>query len=131
MIPWQMVGAPRPPCPRPGSPGCGRVNGKILAIGGSNGGGYQATVEEYDPVADAWSTKTPMSTARGFLAAAAVNGKIYAIGGINSANLLASVEEYDPTTNSWSTKASLSAARYGAAAASMYGKIYAIGGTAN
>jgi N-acetylneuraminic acid mutarotase len=109
------------------------VNGKIYAIGGyledGLGTGYLATVEEYDPLVDAWSTKLDMPTARRHLAAAAVNGKIYAIGGFNLDTYdLATVEEYDPLGDAWTTKPDMPTGRYKLAAASVDGKIYAIGG---
>jgi hypothetical protein len=101
-------------------------NGKIYAIGG-------ATVEEYDPVADTWTTKASMPIARDYPGvAAASNGKIYAIGGVGQSGGLATVEEYDPTTDTWTTKANMPTARYflGIAAA-RNGNIYAIGGDNN
>ena len=59
-------------------------------------GGIFATVEEYDPSTDTWTSKASMPTARYLLGAAATsNGKIYAIGGSsNGTNLLSTVEEY-------------------------------------
>jgi hypothetical protein len=64
-----------------------------------------ATVEEYDPATNTWTTKAPMPTARESLGlAAASNGKIYAVGGavmsIHGVHFeghpLATVEEYTP-----------------------------------
>ncbi len=66
--------------------------GNVYAVGG---GGGLATNEEYDPVANTWTTKTPMPTARTDFAAAAVNGKVYAIGG-RTGPPLATNEEYSP-----------------------------------
>jgi len=56
-------------------------------------------VEEYDPAADAWTTKAEMATARQSLATGVVNGKIYAIGGSTTCfpwSRTATVEEYTP-----------------------------------
>ncbi len=80
------------------------VNGKIYAIGGlKDVTDRLSTVEEYDPVADSWTTKQPMPTPRYWLAAAQAIGRIYAIGGYDVNNVrLNTVEEYDPTTDTWS-----------------------------
>ncbi|HEY7060585.1 MAG TPA: kelch repeat-containing protein [Chloroflexota bacterium] len=113
------------------------TNGKLYAIGGTNG---TAVVEEYDPGTNTWTncgTPAPgdacaaLPTPRDFLGAApALNGKVYAIGGINGAGSLATTEEYTPATNSWATQFPMSVARYGlgVAMSSANGKIYAIGG---
>jgi hypothetical protein len=37
----------------------------VYAVGGHYGGQYLASVETYDPVADAWTFVAPMPTARG------------------------------------------------------------------
>jgi len=109
-------------------------NGKLYAIGGSNGSGsivYLATVEEYDPATNTWATRAPMPTPRSVLGVvAAANGKLYAIGGQTTGSIiLATVEEYDPTTDTWATKAPMPTPRaaFGVAAAPI-GKVYAIGG---
>jgi hypothetical protein len=56
-----------------------------------------STVQEYDPVTDAWKNKANMPTARSGLSTNAVGGKIYAIGGLANpaAMALSTVEEYD------------------------------------
>jgi hypothetical protein len=105
-------------------------NGRIYAIGGYNGTNELATVEEFDPAANAWAAKAKMPTARSALGVVtARNGKIYAIGGFDSTSRLSTVEEYDPATNTWAARASMPTPRsaLGVAAASN-GKIYAIGG---
>jgi hypothetical protein len=71
-------------------------NDRMYAIGGYNGGGPLATVEEYDPATGTWTPRASMSTARDELGvAAASNGKIYAIGGVG-AGVRATVEEFTP-----------------------------------
>jgi len=101
-------------------------NGKIYAIGGRESnvwGAPVATVAEYDPTTDTWTTRTSMPTARdGLGSATASNGRIYAI----SDN---TVEEYDPATDTWATRASMPTARRGlGVVAASNGKIYALGG---
>jgi Kelch motif len=83
----------------------------------------------YDPAADAWSSSTPLPTARSGLAAVTGrDGLIYALGGYNGA-YLTTVEAFDPTTDSWTTKASMPTGRAGLAAVTgPDGLIYAIGG---
>jgi len=59
--------------------------GKIYAIGGmTQPSSSFNTVEEYDPVTDTWTMKSPMPTRRFALSASTVDGKIYAIGGQGS-----------------------------------------------
>jgi N-acetylneuraminic acid mutarotase len=118
----------------------GVVNGTVYAIGGYNVATQNtvglATVEAYDPVANTWSTKAPMSTARWDLAVAVANGKIYAIGGqqVDTSGFdptplyLTTVEAYDPVANTWTTEASMPTARCCLTASTVNGKIYAIDG---
>ena len=106
------------------------VNGKIYAIGGTNGNlNFLSTVEEYDPVSDKWMKKADMPTARWNLSASAVNGKIYAIGGTNgNLNFFSTVEEYDSMADKWTKKADMPTARHYLSISAVNGKIYAIGG---
>ena len=109
------------------------INGKIYVIGGSKRTGSLwaglNTVEEYDPVADTWATKSNMPTARWSLGTCVVDGKIYAIGGnIQYPTISSAVEVYDPATDTWSVKAPMPTARYSLATSFVNGKIYAFGG---
>ena len=77
------------------------VNGKIYAVGGSDGpdGAPVSVVYEYDPETNIWTTKEDMLTARMVLSTSSVDGKIYAIGGSTIAmpwNASVIVEAYDP-----------------------------------
>ena len=74
--------------------------GKIYAIGGS-------VNYEYDPISDAWVTKTSMPTLRGDgVAVASYQNKIYVVGGRVSGGATIGINEvYDPTTDTWETKA--------------------------
>lgn len=108
------------------------TNGKLYAISGNQD---NHGVFEYDAGNDAWTTKTPIPTARAFLGAAgAPNGKVYAIGGVTDPGspytCIATVEEFDPLNNSWAAKTDMPTARCSLAVATApNGKIYAVGGT--
>ncbi|MGA2680906.1 MAG: hypothetical protein ABSF44_03800 [Candidatus Bathyarchaeia archaeon] len=126
-----------------GGLGLAVVNGKIFAIGGdaekvSRGqhvsGGIVGTNEEYDPVTDTWTTKSPMPTPRTFFAITVYQNKIFCIGGsANNGrdNPPTGVNEvYNPATDSWETKAAMPTPRDALQANVLNGKIYCIGGTA-
>ena len=113
--------------------GVAAVNGIIYAIGGTTNCNcgtppILATVEAYDPVANTWSTKASIPTARRDMALGAIGGVLYVAGGANNAGPLPTVEAYDPVANTWSTKAPLASAREGAAAAVLGGKLHVVGG---
>lgn len=93
----------------------------------SGEGVFAASVEEYDPVGDAWTIKTPMPTGRSGLLCEAVSGKVYAIGGFNG-NFTPATEEYDPITDTWAIKTSMGIARGFGTSAVVGGKIYVLGG---
>ena len=109
------------------------VDGQIYVIGGevgdNNGFDRLSSVEQYDPIADKWTQKANMPTAR-VASTAAVNGRIYAIGGHEGRidQVLATVEEYDPITDSWTKKNDMPTARASLSTCAVNGKIYAIGG---
>jgi N-acetylneuraminic acid mutarotase len=116
------------------------LDGKIYAMGGwtvrnsFNDPVALSTVEAYDPVANAWTTKAPMPTARYWVSAArGSDGKIYAYGGVDTTtNTVSVLEAYDPPTNTWATLASLTisgSAQAGVGAAFLGGKVYVIGGS--
>jgi N-acetylneuraminic acid mutarotase len=113
------------------------VNNKIYAIGGnyepsgqSGPWASRSTNEEYDPVSNTWTTKTPMPTSKGSFAIAVVNNKIYCIGGYdyNGGGNVATNYEYNPATDSWATKAPLPVAGYSFGVGVVNNKIYCIGG---
>jgi hypothetical protein len=104
------------------------VDGLIYVIGGSNATTYLNTVEVYDPVANGWSTRTNIPTARRNMTADVIGGKIYIIGGEGSAGTLDIVEIYDPATDTWITGEPMLAARTEISSAVIGGSIYVIGG---
>jgi N-acetylneuraminic acid mutarotase len=108
------------------------VNGKIYAIGGFSPAGFSsefiATVEEYDPLGNAWTPRSNMPTARGWLSTASFNGRIYAFGGLTTGHISTQTEEYDPIANSWLTVTDMPSWRQSSGAAVVNGKVYVIGG---
>jgi N-acetylneuraminic acid mutarotase len=81
--------------------GIGVIGDRIYVIGGFRQSLFSvwrpvATVYAYDPVADSWTERRPMATARGALAVAAINGKLLAAGGYDGSANSGAVEEYDP-----------------------------------
>jgi len=130
------------------------IGGKIYMVGGQiattlpvlptatspgMNGVYADTAinEEYDPVANTWTTKAPMPTARRNLSAEVINGKVYALGG-QGPNLTGGVrqiyahnEEYDPVANTWAIKAPMPTARRSLGVAVLNNQLYAMGGRAD
>ncbi|MBI3977576.1 MAG: hypothetical protein HY331_05250 [Chloroflexi bacterium] len=119
-------------------------NGKLYAIGGLDyvvgrvqGNATVATVDEYDPATNSWTTRASMPTSRAAMAVAVSNGRIFAIGGWSGPvpdnarpTPLAVVEEYDPSTNTWLARTPMPTPRYTlGAAVDPDGKLYAIGGS--
>ena len=116
------------------------VNGRIFAIGGDNGGymGNVAnaigrtnsvvnTTEEYDPVNDMWTFKTPMPTARAGFAIAVCQNRIYCIGGwTEDYSNTAVTEVYEPAKDTWETKTPMSTANTYLTANVVNGKIYVL-----
>ncbi|GAF89851.1 unnamed protein product, partial [marine sediment metagenome] len=111
-----------------------KVNGKIYAIGGTNGSSSTpvSSIEEYDPSSDTWLWKTTMPTPRWKLTSSVFDGKIYTIGGGSTGNQCVPtgvVEEYSPVNNIWITKNPMPTPRWGVASVIINGQIYVIGGS--
>ncbi len=113
------------------------VNGKIYVIGGQDDSGFSSTVEEYDPILETWTLRSPMPTARAYTAVAVMNDLIYVFGGSNNSRSADNtLEIYNPASNTWTsisqeiphTWPPFSEMRRGHAAAAVNGKIYVFGG---
>jgi N-acetylneuraminic acid mutarotase len=104
----------------------GVIDDKIYVAGGA-GTPNQRELEVYDPVANTWTIKAPMSVARNHTAGGVIDGKFYVVGGriIESTDAL---EMYDPLTNTWSTRAPMPTARSGLAAAVVNNELWVFGG---
>ncbi|TBR20836.1 hypothetical protein EPO15_11930, partial [bacterium] len=103
------------------------LGGKVYAVGGQNGG-FLATAEAWDPVANSWSALPSISVARARMAGAAAGGRVYVLGGY-SGSVYATTEAYDPVSGVWTVLTPMPAARHDFAAVAFEGKIYGFGGT--
>jgi N-acetylneuraminic acid mutarotase len=117
-------------------------DGRIYAIGGSNGGNAAlSSAEVYNPRTNRWNPIAGMIHDRtGFAAATAPDGRIYVIGGClitdrhrggfgTQCNSPSPIDAYDPRTNTWTTIGSTLNVRQGLAATTgRDGRIYAVGG---
>jgi hypothetical protein len=104
------------------------VNGQIYAIGSD-------FTYVFDPLADAWASKTPMPTNQQFFALAAYQGDIYVIGGFNGTNPSTGFnvntganEMYNPETDTWTAEAPMPNPTEGIQADVVGGNIYVISG---
>src|SRR5437867_7377055 len=104
----------------------GVINDKIYVAGGT-GTPSQRELEVYDPVANTWTIKAPMSVPRNHTAGGVIGGKFYVVGGriMSSTDAL---EMYDPQTNTWSTRAPMPTPRSGIAAAVVNNELWVFGG---
>jgi len=104
----------------------GVIDDKIYVAGGT-GTPSERELEVYDPVANTWTIKAPMSVRRNHTAGGVIDGKFYVVGGRvrNSTNAL---EMYDPQTNTWSTRAPMPTPRSGIAAAVVNNELWVFGG---
>ena len=120
------------PCYRPLHHAAAAVsNGRLYVIGGF-AQGFTPTngVFEYNPASDTWSSRAPMPTARGALAAATIDDKVYAVGGVLGfgRDNVAALEVYDPIADTWETREPMARPRDHLAVGVVGGKLYALGG---
>jgi len=111
------------------------VNGKVYVVRGRDAFNrpYDVlnVVEEYDPVSDTWTTKSPSPAFAGKSSASVFEGKIYFV----SPNLEGNSEGpgkvhiYNPSLDSWTLSNGMSSYRQLHSTAFVSGKLYAMGGT--
>ena len=111
-------------------------NGHILAIGGQTGNDAglttHASVFDYDPAANTWSTRASMPKAVSHISSATFvfRNRIIVAGGETAHNRpVADVFAFDPAANSWATLTSLPAARFSGVADVVADKIIFTGGS--
>lgn len=118
-------------CPRSGL-GAAFLGGKLYAIGGRNNSqdkSYDcASVDCYDPVANAWSTCADLQVPRNRVGVAVLDGLLYAVGGSCGSTQHYSVERYDPAEDKWTYVASMARARIGVGVAVQRRLLFALGG---
>lgn len=84
------------------------VLGLAYSFGGSSVTNViSAVTEEFNRLADLWTTKTSMSVARHYVRAMTVNDLAYVAGGEAAGTSLTDNEEYDSSGNSWATRTSM------------------------
>lgn len=108
--------------------GVGVLEGKVYAVGGSDGSLRLSSVECFDPSTNFWSFVAPMGTCRSGVGVGVLGGAMYAAGGYDGRSCLNTVERYDPDKNLWTTIASMSTRRSFPGVAVFEGKLYVFGG---
>lgn len=108
------------------------AGGKLYAIGGypANAGPWvaSASVTEYNPSTDMWTSRAFLPQPRAAHAAVTLNGRIYVFGGVVNGQISNSVAVYDPASDTWSAGAPMPTAREHLAAAAVGDTIYVAGG---
>ena len=108
--------------------GVGVLDGKVYAVGGSDGSLRLSSVESFDPVANFWSFVAPMSTCRSGVGVGVLGGAMYAAGGYDGRSCLNTVERFDLDKNLWSPVSQMSTRRSFPGVAIYNGKLYIFGG---
>ena len=108
--------------------GVGVLDGKVYAVGGSDGSLRLSSVECFDPTTSFWSFVAPMSTCRSGVGVGVMGGAMYASGGYDGRSCLNTVERFDLDKNLWSPVAQMSTRRSFPGVAVFNGKLYIFGG---
>ncbi|MFC0435626.1 carboxypeptidase regulatory-like domain-containing protein [Kutzneria buriramensis] len=104
-------------------------NGKIYAVGGTDGFAPSNGAYVYDPTNNAWSALAPLPEAVSAAKAEFVGDTLFVVGGWNQlGSTSAHTYAYNVTANSWSRVADLPAAVSAAGSAVVAGQLYVVGG---
>ncbi|XP_046470863.1 influenza virus NS1A-binding protein-like isoform X1 [Neodiprion pinetum] len=123
---WQVLSGMRE---ARGRFGIAVVNGRVYAIGGSNGSTELATVEVLNPEAGwKWSAVANLPLARSNSGVCALGSQIYCIGGWNGQAGIKQCDVFDPETGKWSSIEPLRTGRYQAGVCAYQDRVYAVGG---
>lgn len=110
------------------------VHGRLFAISGRRGGANRDAMEMYDPLANRWTSRAPIPTARSGIAAAAFGERIYVFGGEGNpstpSGVFGEVESYDVAADAWRSEPRMPTPRHGLGAALLGGAIYVPAGAA-
>jgi N-acetylneuraminic acid mutarotase len=117
------------------------IRDKIYIVGGFEQLGFSnlinlaitASVQEYDPSTDRWTTKAPMPVGLHHVGIGVTGGRLYVIGGYTHSGLtvwqpVSSVYAYDPATDTWAKRTPMPTPRGALSVTEHEGKLYAIGG---
>ena len=108
--------------------GVGVLDGKVYAVGGSDGSLRLSSVECFDASTNFWSFVAPMSTCRSGVGVGVLGGAMYASGGYDGRSCLNTVERFDLDKNLWSSVAQMSTRRSFPGVAVFNNKLYIFGG---
>lgn len=108
--------------------GVGVLEGKVYAVGGSDGSLRLSSVECFDPTTNFWSFVAPMGTCRSGVGVGVLGGAMCAAGGYDGRSCLNTVERFDPDKNVWSPIAHMSTRRSFPGVAVFDGRLYVFGG---
>jgi len=108
--------------------GAGVLEGKIYAVGGSDGSVRLNSVECYDPAHNSWSFVAPMNTCRSGVGVGVMGGAMYAAGGYDGRSCLKAVERFDLDKNIWCAVSQMNTRRSFPGVAILNGKLYVFGG---
>ena len=108
--------------------GVGVLDGKIYAVGGSDGSLRLSSVECFDPATNFWSFVAPMGTCRSGVGVGVLGGAMCAAGGYDGRSCLNTVERFDPDKNLWSSISHMSTRRSFPGVAVYDGRLYVFGG---
>ena len=108
--------------------GVGVLDGKVYAVGCSDGSLRLSSVECFDPATSFWSFVAPMSTCRSGVGVGVMGGAMYASGGYDGRSCLNTVERFDLDKNLWSPVAQMTTRRSFPGVAVFNGKLYIFGG---
>jgi hypothetical protein len=115
--------------PRTGHSSTRLSDGRLLVVGGSDGGESLSTVEVFDPASGRWSPAMPMlDRRRDHCAVLLPDTKVMVVGGAEGD--LQACELYDPSVDTWTSTGRLSGPRKNIVIVPLSdGRVLAIGGT--